>query len=103
MPTKVVGEEQDDVRAMDGPQLGEERARAVAEARFLLPLLEGFPEGVGKEANEDVGVDPLRFLVPNGADGQVALVDPECRLGLCELDVVLPEGFGRPVVDVGPQ
>jgi len=30
-------------------------------------------------------------------------VDPKRGLGLCQLDVRLPEGLGRPVVDVRAQ
>ena len=61
---------------------------------------EGFPQDVGKKADEDVGLDPLGLLVPDGADAQVAFVDAKCGLGLGELDIGAPEVLGAPVGDI---
>jgi hypothetical protein len=47
-----------------------------------------------------VRLHSIRALVPDGAETQLALLDAEGRLGIGELDVRLPEGFGRPVRDV---
>jgi len=56
-----------------------------------LPLLECLPENVGQEADKNVSLDAFLLLVPDGSDGEVALVDTEGGLGVGELDVGLPE------------
>ena len=94
---------EDDVRALNAGELVEDGPRGVAETRPLLPLLEGFPKDVGEEADEDVGLDSLLLLMPDGADGELGLLDPEGRLCLGELDVGLPEDLCVPVVDVGAE
>src|SRR5206468_268392 len=77
--------------------------RAIAESGAGLPLLESFPQHVGEEAHEDVGPDAVGLLVPDRADRQLALVDPEGGLGLAELHVGAPQRLDVPVADVGAQ
>ena len=105
--SKVAGRDlgcgQDDVGALDGGKLFEDRLRAVSQPGLLLPLLERLPEDIGEEANQDVTFHAAGLLVPDGPDGQIALLDPEGRLGLRELNVGAPEVFRFPVQDVGSQ
>lgn len=56
----VLGRE-DHVGALDAPEFVEDGARAVAQPGALLPLLQGFQEHVGEEADEDVRLDPGLF------------------------------------------
>ena len=60
-------------------------------------LRERFPEHVGQKTHEDVGLDALRFLVPDGTDAQVAFVDAKRSFGLGELGIGAPQFFGAPV------
>ena len=69
MAPGVVGKGQDDICTVNRPQFGEKGARAVAKSGLFLPLLEGLPKRVGQEADEDVGVDAIWLLVPDGTDG----------------------------------
>jgi hypothetical protein len=57
----------------------------VAQARAPLPLLQRLPQDIGEEADEDVGLHAVFAWVPDGADGEVALVDAEGGLGIGQL------------------
>src|SRR5260370_658031 len=67
------------------------------------PLLERFPEHIGQEADEDVGLHAVRPLMPHRANRQLALLDAKRRLRLGKLDVRAPDALGRPVDDIGAQ
>jgi hypothetical protein len=41
--------------------------------------------------------------VPDGSQAEIALVDPEGRLGLRQLNIGGPQRLRRPVGDIGPQ
>src|SRR5437879_5277613 len=99
----VLRQGQDDVGALDTAELVENRARAISESGAGLPLLKSFPQHVGEEAHQDVGPDAVCLLVPDRADRQLALVDPEGGLGLAELHVGAPQRLDVPVPDVGAQ
>src|SRR5437660_1695058 len=98
----VLGGEHD-VGALDAAELVEDRPWTLPEAGPPLPLLEGFPQHVGQEADEDVGLDAILPLVPHGTNPQLTFLDAECRLRVGELDVRAPQVLGRPVGDVGAQ
>ena len=57
LTTGIVRGWENDVSALKAGEFIEDGPRRVAEARPLLPLLEGLPEDVGEEADEDVGLD----------------------------------------------
>jgi len=63
--------------------------------------VQGGVEGVGEEGEEEVGFDAVGFLVPDGAQGEVAFEGAEGLFDVFELHVVVPEFFGR--VGVGGQ
>jgi hypothetical protein len=94
---------EDDVGALDAAEFFEDGAGAVAQARPALPLLQGLPQHVGEEADEDVGPDPVFALMPDGADGQVALVNAKGGLRIGQLDVGAPEVLRAPGGDVGAE
>lgn len=73
----ILRQEQYDVGALDAAELVEDRARAVSQPCAALPLLESFPHHVGEEAHQDVGSDAACLLMPDRADRQFALLDPE--------------------------
>src|SRR2546427_3067739 len=79
---RLSGERQHHVGALDASQFVEDRPWAVAEPGLRLPLLEGLPEHVGQEADEDVRLDALGLLVPDRPDREFTLVDAEGRLDL---------------------
>ena len=95
-----IGGGEDHIGALDAVPFGEDCSGTLPQPHPPRPLLEGLPEDVGQEADQDVRVHPIRALVPDGAETQLALLDAEGRLGIGELDVRLPEGLGRPVRDV---
>jgi len=39
-------------------------------------LVQRLPEDVRQETDQDVGLNPIFFLVPDRADSQIALVNP---------------------------
>jgi hypothetical protein len=46
-------------------EFSKDLARFVAKAGALAPLAEGFPEHIGKKANQDVGLHAVFLLVPD--------------------------------------
>src|SRR6266566_2054441 len=82
---------QDHIVRLDERELFEHGARGIAKPALLLPQLEGFPQHEGKEAHEDVSLDAIGALMPNGTDAQLILLDAECGFGLCELDEGFPQ------------
>jgi hypothetical protein len=58
-----------------------------------------FQSTLGEEANQDVGLHPIRSVAPDRADRQLGLLDPEGSLGLGELHVGAPQ---RPLYDRSP-
>ena len=74
---------QHDIDQGDLPELGEDFARFVAKAGTLAPLAEGFPEHIGKKADQDVSLYAVLLLVPDGPHDQVALVESKRFLGFC--------------------
>jgi len=81
---------QDDVDHVDLAQLVEHASRLVAQAGGLNHLVQRFPEHVGQKADQDVCQHAILALVPNGADPEIAFVDPKRRLRFGQLDVCLP-------------
>ena len=73
---------QHDVGALDAAEFLEDGARAVAQVGAALPLLQGLPEHVGQEADQDMGLDAVLALMPDRADRQLALVDAKGGFGL---------------------
>ncbi len=58
-----------DVGALDAAQLLEKGAGAVAEAGAPHPLLEGLPQDVGQETDQDVRLATVGSVVPDWAHG----------------------------------
>jgi len=75
-------------------------SRIAPQAGPMLPLLQGFPEHVGEEADEDVCLHAVLAPMPDRPDGQLALLDAEGGFGL---DVGAPQVPGTPVRDVGAE
>ena len=50
---------QHNIMRLDARKLFQDGARRIAQARALLPHLQGLPEDEGKETNEYVGLDPI--------------------------------------------
>jgi hypothetical protein len=78
-------------------------ASAELLAGAVLPQLPRLPQDEGKEAHKDVRLHPIGTLVPDGADAELILLDPERRFGLGQLDVGLLELLVRPVVNRGSE
>jgi hypothetical protein len=98
-----VGQRQDDVSALDARELAEDGPWRVTKPRSLLPLFEGLPECEGKKADQEMRLDTFLLLVPDGPDGQVALLDAKGGLGIGELDVGLPEISDGPLGDIAAE
>jgi hypothetical protein len=99
----TVFERQHDVHTCDATHLLEHGAGTRAESGPLLPALQRLPERKRQEADQDVGLDAILSLVPDRADLQIALLDPEGGLRLAELDVGAPQLFRAPIGHVGAQ
>ena len=84
---------QHDVHRADVGQFGKHSARFAAQPGFVTQLTQSFPQHVRQEAHEDMSQHALFFLMPDRANRQVALVNPKCGLGFCQLDVRFPEFF----------
>jgi hypothetical protein len=54
-------------------------------------LSERLPKNIGEETNEDVCLDAITSLMPNGPNLQIGFLDTECRLGFGQLDVSSPQ------------
>ena len=81
-------------------QFLEHATRFMPQADSLATLAQRFPENVGQEADQNVGQDSLFFLMPDWTQPEVALVDAERRLGLCQLDTKLRTRAERKNVEV---
>jgi len=66
-------------------------------------VVEGFPQGVGKHAHEDVRLGAAAVLVPDGAQQQMTFQDVKGALHDRELDVGLPEFLSRPTGVIAAQ
>ena len=77
---------QHDIDQGDLLEFGEDFAGFVAKAGMLAPQAEGFPEHIGKKADQDVSLYAVLLLVPDGPHGQVALVESKRFLGFRQLD-----------------
>ena len=96
----LFGQWQDHIGALDAAQLLQDGAGTVAQAGAGLPLLQGLPQHVGQEADQDVRLNPALLLMPDGTDGKIALVNAEGSFSLGELDLCFPELAIAPVVNV---
>jgi len=67
----------DHVTALDLGELLDDGSRGIAEAGAAHPLGQCLPEHVRKEADQDMSLDPLGLLMPDGPDLQFVLVDTE--------------------------
>jgi hypothetical protein len=66
LPAASLCRRQDDVGTVEPAQFLKRGPRGVAETSLFLPLLERFPEHMGEEADENVRLNALGFLVPMG-------------------------------------
>ena len=64
-------------------------------------LSQHFPQDIGQRADQNMRLDPILTLMPNGTDPQVTLVNPKCRLSLRKLHVQLPQLLATPVGNIG--
>ncbi len=65
-----------------------------------LPLLQCLPQHVSQKADQDVCLDAVLFMMPDGSNAKIGFLNPEGRLGFSELDVGLPQLFLSPVMDI---
>lgn len=86
----LIGDRQDDVGGVDARELGEQGPRSVSKPGTRLPFLEGLPEDVGEKAHEDVRLDAIGLVMPDGSDREVGLVNAKGGLSLGELDIGFP-------------
>src|ERR1700730_5565708 len=94
---------QNDVVGLDAREFFEEGARGIAEAGALLPHLETFPQHESEKADQDMSLDALGALMPDGPQVQLILVDAKGGFGLGELNVGLPELLLVPVGNIRAQ
>jgi hypothetical protein len=64
----LLGQRQDHIGTLDAAQLIQNGARTVAQAGTGLPLLQGLPQHVGQEADQDVRLNAALLLMPDGTD-----------------------------------
>jgi hypothetical protein len=88
---------------VDARQLGENRARGIAQPGAGLPLLERLPQPVGEKADQNMRLDARLFVMSDRTDGQIGFVNAEGGPRYAELDVGLPQLLVSPVVDVAAQ
>ena len=91
------------VDQLDLAQLVEHFAWLIAQTSALAPLGQCLPQHVGQKADEDVCLDAMFFLVPDGTNLQVGLVNAKSCFRFGQLHVRLPQILGAPVGDVGAQ
>ncbi len=65
---------QDDVAAFDLRDLVQQRARRGAETRSVHPAGECFPQCIREEADQDVSLHAVFFLMPDRANSSSSLV-----------------------------
>ncbi len=94
---------QDDVAAFDLGEFLDQRPRGVAKPGAPHPLGQSLSQDIAQEANQDVAEDTLHLLVPDRADAQLVLLDPEGPLRLGQLDVLFPQRGRIRFGQVGPQ
>jgi hypothetical protein len=73
---------QDDIVRLDTGQFFENGARGIAEARAVLPHLERLPEHEGEKTNQNMRLNAIGALMPDGADVELIFLDPKCGLRL---------------------
>lgn len=66
-----VGGREDHIGTLDAVEFREDRTGALPEPGAPLPLVQRLPEDVRQEADQDVCLDPVRPLVPDGAESQL--------------------------------
>jgi hypothetical protein len=67
-----------DVGALNATEFVQDGAGALPKAGPPLPLLEGLPQYVREEADEDVRLNPVGPLVPHGANRQLRRANRSC-------------------------
>src|SRR5208282_2123713 len=91
LAARIFRQRQYHVGALDTAEFIKNGARAVAQSRAALPLLQRLPQDVSEKAHQDVGLNPVFALMPDGPDRKLALMDAERRLRFAELNVGSPQ------------
>ena len=84
----------DNIHGTQIVDLVEDLAGAVAQALGLEPALQGAPHHQGDEADQDVGLHAVFFVMKEWPQAQIAFAAPKGIFGLGQLDVALPQLAG---------
>lgn len=57
-------------------------------------LGQAFPQDIGQKANQDMGLHPIRSLMPHRSEFEVTFMDPKGSLSFGQLHIRLPQ-IGR--------
>ena len=96
-----VGGGQVHVHHLHGCELLQHRARCESGGAGAGVLFQRHVQAISDEGDKDVSLDVLVGLVIDGTDGEVVFQLFECLLDLGEADVVLPQGGGVFMAQVG--
>jgi len=66
----------------------------ISQSFALAHLGQCFPEHIGQKADQNMGLNPLLFLMPDGPQPQIAFLNPKRRFGFTKLDIGKPKFFG---------
>ena len=91
------------VTTFDSRELFQQSPGSITETGSVHPLRQRFPQNIRQEADQNVSTDSLFLLVPDRTDPQFVLGDPKGPFCLGELNVSLPQGGRRDVIQIGPQ
>ena len=75
-----------DIHGTDGGAGGDDFAGTGAEAFALHPHFRGTPQGEAQKADEQMGFDPVGFLMIDRAQAQIAFGRAESGFGLGEIN-----------------
>src|SRR5258705_11557072 len=66
-------------------------------------MVECFPKGIGRDANEGMGLSATGVLMPDGTQQEVGFQNPKGAFDNRELDIRLPELLGGPASLIAAQ
>jgi hypothetical protein len=75
----------------------------ISQVGSLAELTEGLPNDEREEADQDMGLDPVFFLVPDWTKLKVVFVNAKGHFCFGKLDICFPEIFCAPISDVAAQ
>ena len=99
-PTVFRADREYDVPRLDLDDLVKQTARGIPQAAAAHPTRQRLPHRIGQEADQDVCLDPVFFVMPDRPQNEFVLRDAKCPFGVRQLDVMFPQRFRTRVIQV---